>query len=88
MTAPFFCFSQFPLFIGEMINISPYTKDIETIATALNGKWERGNVTKNGKSATWVILGQIAFVEGDSSLFPYNVIKWHAEGSGAWGILR
>lgn len=48
------------------------------------GKWER----HAEEGCTWVILGQIAFVEGDRSKFPYTVISWHDQGTGHWGILE
>ena len=66
-----------------MINISPLTKDLSSIAAALNGKWER----HAEPGCTWVILGQIAFVQGDKGKFPYQVIEWHSDGDGHWGIL-
>jgi len=67
-----------------MINISSITRNIEYIAEALRGKWER----HAEEGCTWVILGQIAFVEGDRSKFPYTVISWHDQGTGHWGILE
>lgn len=67
-----------------MINISSLTRNIEYIAEALRGKWER----HAEEGCTWVILGQIAFVEGDRSKFPYTVIAWHDQGTGHWGILE
>lgn len=67
-----------------MINISSLTRNIEYIAEALRGKWER----HAEEGCTWVILGQIAFVEGDRSKFPYAVIAWHDQGTGHWGILE
>lgn len=67
-----------------MINISSLTRNIEYIAEALRGKWER----HAEEGCTWVILGQIAFVEGDRSKFPYTVIVWHDQGTGHWGILE
>lgn len=70
-----------------MINISHLTKGVESFAAALNGKWER-KTTKDG-SATWVILGQIVFLDGDRTKFPYDVISWHSDDSeGHWGILK
>lgn len=70
-----------------MINISPFTKDQESIAAALNGKWER-NTTREGET-TWVILGQIVFLDGDKSRFPYEVLTWHtSDGKGYWAILK
>lgn len=67
-----------------MINISSLTRNIGYIAEALRGKWER----HAEEGCTWVILGQIAFVEGDRSKFPYTVIAWHDQGTGHWGILE
>ena len=67
-----------------MINISQLTKDPKEFARALVGKWER----HAEEGCTWVILGQIAFVEGDKTKFPYSVISWHDQGTGHWGILQ
>lgn len=67
-----------------MINISALTRNVEYIAEALRGKWDR----HAEESVTWVILGQIVFVEGDKSKFPYKVIAWHDQGTGHWGILE
>lgn len=80
-----------------MINISQLTTDIASIASALNGKWER-NSSRDGE-ATWVILGQIVFLEGDRTKFPYEVMTdlssgvekplWHtSDGKGYWAILK
>jgi len=67
-----------------MINISELTTDQKTIASALSGKWER----KATADVTWVILGQVVFLDGDKEQFPYNVIQWHDCGNnGYWGIL-
>lgn len=71
-----------------MINISQLTKDVPSIAQALMGKWERKTVTKDDRTATWVIMGQVAFVHGDESLFPYDVLGWHGDADGHWGILK
>lgn len=69
-----------------MINISEITKDLKLIVAAIRGKWER----RAENDCTWVILGQVAFVEGDLEKFPYknDVISWHSDGSGHWGILK
>lgn len=69
-----------------MINISALTKNVEYIAEAVRGKWGRGAT----EDCTWVILGQIAFVEGTLDKFPYkdSVIAWHSDGTGHWGILK
>lgn len=67
-----------------MINISELTKDLKMIASALKGKWDR----HAEPGCTWVIVGQVAFVEGDKSKFPYPVMAWHDSGTGHWGILR
>ena len=71
------------LFIG-MEFISPFTKDLKSIVNALNGRWGRV-ATKN---ATYVVLGQIVFCEGDVKECPIEVISWHTDGSGSWGILK
>lgn len=75
-----------------MVNISVLTRNQELFAEALRGKWERH--AEDG--VTWVILGQIAFVESRTEhtaeeldeLFPYKVLSWHTDGTGAWGILE
>lgn len=75
-----------------MINISVLTRNPELFAEALRGKWER----HAEDDVTWVILGQIAFVESKkahtadelNTLFPYKVLSWHVDGTGAWGILE
>lgn len=75
-----------------MINISALTRNVEYIAEALRGKWDR----HAEESVTWVILGQIVFVESKAPvsvadlnrIFPYKVISWHIDGTGAWGILE
>lgn len=68
-----------------MINISQLTTDTKTFASALNGKWERKSVG----NTTWVILGQIVFLEGNANDFPYEVISWHSsDATGNWGILK
>lgn len=69
-----------------MINISPLTRDISLVSSAMNGKW--GRHAEEG--CTWAVLGQVAFVEGDLDKFPYkdDVIAWHSEGTGHWGILK
>lgn len=74
------------LFIRQMVNISEITKDLKLVVAAIRGKWERRAVD----GCTWVILGQVAFVEGDLDKFPYknDVISWHSNGTGHWGILR
>lgn len=78
-----------------MINISQLTTDISTIAKALLGKWERKTTRYEDKDVTWVILGQVVFLEGDVEKFPYDVMTdgngnklWHGEGSGHWAILK
>jgi hypothetical protein len=37
-----------------------------------------------------VLAGQVAFVEGDLDRCPIkdNVMAWHSEGTGHWGILK
>ena len=68
-----------------MINISPINPSVRDIASALNGKWERK--TKN--ETTYVILGQIAFLHGSTTDFPYEVLGWHSDNNhGYWGILK
>lgn len=75
-----------------MINISQLTKNISYLAEAIKGKWDR-HAEEDG---TWVIVGQIAFVESKqyrtadelNEFFPYKVISWHINGTGAWGILE
>lgn len=72
-----------------MINISQITNSVSMIASALNGKWERKTVKDGGKSTTWVIMGQVVFLHGDESVFPYDVLGWHGSGDGgSWGILK
>ena len=69
-----------------MVNISEITKDFKLVVAAIRGKWERRAVD----GCTWVLLGQVAFVEGDLDKFPYkdDVISWHSDDSGHWGILK
>ena len=68
-----------------MVNISSINPNMRDIARALSGRWERKTV--NG--TTYVILGTIAFVQGDTDEFPYDVIAWHSSDStGSWGILK
>lgn len=77
-----------------MVNISEITKDFKLVVAAIRGKWERRALkeTESGRNdaCTWVMLGQVVFVEGDVARFPYNdnVIAWHDNGTGHWGILR
>ena len=51
-----------------MVNISEITKDFKLVVAAIRGKWERRAV----EGCTWVLLGQVAFVEGDLDKFPYK----------------
>lgn len=69
-----------------MVNISEITKDLKLVVTAIRGKWER----RAEPGCTWSIVGQVAFVEGDLDKFPYkdDVIAWHSDGTGHWGILK
>ena len=68
-----------------MINISVINPNLKDIGTALNGKWERKTV--NG--TTYVILGQIAFLQGSTDDFPFNNLGWHSCGdNGYWAILK
>lgn len=74
-----------------MVNISEITKELSLIVAAIRGKWERRAVKEGNDKCTWVIVGQVVFVEGDLSKFPYGndfVIEWHTQGTGHWGILR
>lgn len=77
-----------------MINISEITDDLKLVVAAIRGKWERRalNPTSSGVNdgCTWVMMGQVVFVEGDRARFPYRdlVMEWHDSGTGHWGILE
>lgn len=70
----------------RITNVSELTRNIETLAAAVKGRWGRGA----SEDCTWVLAGQVAFVEGDLEKFPYkdNVMAWHSNGTGHWGILK
>lgn len=70
-----------------MIKINPLTTDVTAFANALSGQWDFKYGSNGDAKATWCIVGHVVFLEGDKELFPYDVLAWHGEGSGWWGIL-
>ena len=51
----------------RITNVSELTRNTETLAAAVKGRWGRGA----SEDCTWVLAGQVAFVEGDLEKFPF-----------------